>query len=188
MLGSSRYSQAISAQAGEIEQRLLALEKRLENRRDARVDKRPRHGRKPRRRHRFGAVWLGRPLSPGGKYGRRSISRARQGCGEAWNCGSEPDRRRNLAAPTIRARRRGRCGDSNWYGRAQFAEGLVKVTGEGAMDENRVEGTVRKVAGKVQEGVGRLTATPKSKPKEWRTKSVDRPKTCTGRFRIAPRN
>ena len=31
MLGSSRYTQAISAQAGEIEQRLQALEKRLEN-------------------------------------------------------------------------------------------------------------------------------------------------------------
>ena len=31
MLGSSRYIRAISAQAGEIEQRLLALEKRLEN-------------------------------------------------------------------------------------------------------------------------------------------------------------
>ena len=31
MLGSSRYTRAISAQAGEIEQRLQALEKRLEN-------------------------------------------------------------------------------------------------------------------------------------------------------------
>jgi len=31
MLGSSRYIRAISPQAGEIEQRLLALEKRLEN-------------------------------------------------------------------------------------------------------------------------------------------------------------
>jgi ElaB/YqjD/DUF883 family membrane-anchored ribosome-binding protein len=31
MLGSSRYTRAISAQAGEIEQRLKALEKRLEN-------------------------------------------------------------------------------------------------------------------------------------------------------------
>jgi ElaB/YqjD/DUF883 family membrane-anchored ribosome-binding protein len=31
MLGSSRYTRAISAQAGEIEQRLRALEKRLEN-------------------------------------------------------------------------------------------------------------------------------------------------------------
>jgi uncharacterized protein YjbJ (UPF0337 family) len=47
--------------------------------------------------------------------------------------------------------------DSHWYGRSQFADGYVKVTGEGAMDENRVEGTVRKAAGKVQEGLGRLT-------------------------------
>ena len=31
MLGSSRYTRAISAQAGEIEQRLQTLEKRLEN-------------------------------------------------------------------------------------------------------------------------------------------------------------
>jgi hypothetical protein len=27
---------------------------------------------------------MGRPLSPGGEYGKRSISGAQQGCGETW--------------------------------------------------------------------------------------------------------
>src|SRR5262245_31410374 len=67
MSGSSRFSQSISAEAGEIGRRLEALEKRLNIAGRAHrqmLVTRP----KPRRHHRIGAVWLGRPFSPEGKY------------------------------------------------------------------------------------------------------------------------
>ena len=56
------------------------------------------------------------------------------------------------------------------------------------MDENRVEGTARKVAGKAQEGIGRLTGDAKMQAEGLATKSVDRPKTCMGRFKRTLRN
>src|SRR5262249_48365381 len=65
------------------------------------------------------------------------------------------------AAPVIRACCRVGRGDPNRYGRPEFTQRFVKVTGEDAMDENRAEGTVRKVAGKVQEGVGWATGDAK---------------------------
>src|SRR5262249_44015551 len=104
---------------------------------------------------------MGRSLSPGDEYGWRPVSCARQGCGKAWSRSSDPDHRPNRAAPAIRACYCGRRGDSNRYCHAQFAERFVKVAGEGAMDENRVEGTFRKVAGKAQENVGRVTGDMK---------------------------
>jgi uncharacterized protein YjbJ (UPF0337 family) len=56
------------------------------------------------------------------------------------------------------------------------------------MDENRLEGTVRKVAGEVQEGVGRMTGDAKMQSDGMASESVDRPKTCMGRLRRMPQN
>jgi len=156
MLGSSRYTRVILAQGGEIEQRLQVLEKSLEN-----VGTRASANARDTAENLGDAIasalsgWADR-FRQGASTGR-PISCAQQGCGKAWNRGPEPDHRRNRAASAICACGRGRCGDSRWYGHAQFADGLVKVSGESAMDENRVEGTVKKAAGKVGQGVGRLT-------------------------------
>ena len=38
------------------------------------------------------------------------------------------------------------------------------------MDENRIEGTIRNTAGKVQEGVGKVTGDTQIGLKEWRTR------------------
>ena len=49
------------------------------------------------------------------------------------------------------------------------------------MDEKRVEGTVRDVSGKVQEGLGRVTGDLKRKPKALLIKPLAQPKTFTVR-------
>jgi hypothetical protein len=112
MSGSSRFSELISAEAGEIERRLRALEKRL-NVAGARASTNARNTAENLSDAVASAIRLGRPLSSGGKYGKRSISGTRQGRGEAWNCSCESDRRRDRAASVIRAGGRGWCGDSN---------------------------------------------------------------------------
>src|SRR5262249_6919069 len=118
----------------------------------ARLDKQSGHRWRPQRRDCFGAVQLGGPLPPRCKHGRRSISGIQQGCSEAWNNGYRSHRGRKSTAPAGRACGRLGRGNSRRYGRT----GVVKVTGDDAMDKNRAERTSANDLTQVQENASEL--------------------------------